>query len=57
MQYIIVEQNLQTTRTKHLYVPNKLYELSEQQCIRVEQIIQTSIAKHLYVPNKLYELP
>jgi hypothetical protein len=56
VHYIIVKHNLHTTRTKHLYVPNKLYELSEQICIRIEQILQTIKTKHLYVPNKLYEL-
>jgi protoporphyrinogen oxidase len=57
VQYIIIEQNLQTTTTKHLDVPNKLYELLEQICIRVEQIKQTTGMKYLYVPNKLYEMP
>jgi protoporphyrinogen oxidase len=49
VQYIIIEQNLD--------VPNKLYELLEQICIRVEQTKQTTGMKYLYVPNKLYEMP
>jgi hypothetical protein len=56
VQFIIAKQNLQVIRKNHLYVPNKLYELSEQTCICVKQIKQTTRTKYLYEPNKLYEL-
>jgi hypothetical protein len=57
-------------RNKYLYIPNKLYKLTEQNicryrinyeppeqiCIHIKQILQTTETKYLYVPNKLYEL-
>jgi hypothetical protein len=47
--------NLQSTKTKHLHIPNKLYELLEQICIHVKWILQIAETKNLYVTNKLYE--
>jgi hypothetical protein len=47
--------NLQSTKTKHLHIPNKLYELLEQICIHVKRILQIAETKNLYVTNKLYE--
>jgi hypothetical protein len=38
---ICVEQILQTTRTKHLYMSNKFYELQRQNIGRTKQIIRT----------------
>jgi hypothetical protein len=52
VQYINVKQNLQNTRTKHLYVTNKLYEPPTQICIWFTNYQN----KQLYIPNKLYEL-
>jgi hypothetical protein len=40
---------------KQLYMPNKLFELTEQICIHVEQIIQIK-TKYLYIPNKCCEM-
>jgi hypothetical protein len=31
------------------YVPNKLYELTEQMCIDVEHILQNKETKYLYI--------
>jgi hypothetical protein len=60
VQFIIVKQNLQVTRKNHLYVPNKLYELSEQTYIYVsnklnklqEQNISTNRTNYMNCPNK-----
>jgi hypothetical protein len=64
-KYVYVSKIRQTTRIKHLYVPNNLYELSKQICTII-WTIRTNLytcrmnsknnrTKHLY-PKKLHEL-